>query len=171
MQPLSSLLAFVLCGTVLGASAPAHSLDGPIGGADGKSVAVRFNERPLPAVENVPSTKGYHHYVKLEEAIVDMRPNGRFVATFRYYHELIKDGAPVPKLKVLRETHRGTWTISGGVVTFAPELGKKSKLPRPVTGLVTADRMKVNYVVDDGAGPRTLRVELKRQANWYLEGK
>src|SRR5687768_12604649 len=120
-MPFPSLLSFVLCSTVLGASAPTRPVDELVAGADGKYVAVRFNERPLPAVENVPSTKGYHHYVKLEEAVVDMRPNGRFVATFRYYHELIKDGAPVPKLRVLRETHRGTWSFSGGVVTFAPE--------------------------------------------------
>ena len=171
MESFRTLLVLALSASVMGAAAPRRPLEAPVSGADGKYVAVRFNERPLPAVENVPSTKGYHHYVKLEEAIVDMRPNGRFIATFRYYHELIKDGAAVPKLRVLRETHRGTWTLSGGVVTFAPELGKKSKLPRPVTGQVTADRMKVDYVVDDGAGPRTLRVELKRQANWYLEGK
>lgn len=164
------MTALVLAGvTLLGAAPRARESAATV--ADAKYVAVLFNKRALPTEENIPSTKGYHHYLKVDEAVLDMRANGRFIASFRYYHDLVKDGATVPKLRVLRETHRGTYTVRGTSVTFAPELGKKSKLPRPVIGVLEGNRMKVDYEVDDGAGPRMLRVELKKQDNWYLQAK
>ena len=165
-RPLGALLA---AATLLGA-ASTGAPDGVTAGADGKYVAVLFNKRPLPAEEKVPSTKGYHHYVKVDEAVLDLRPDGKFTASFRYYHDMVKDGARVPPLRLMRETHRGTYKVSGASVTFFPEPGKKAKLPRPVVGVLAGSVMKVDYQVDDGAGPRMLRFELKKQASWYLEG-
>jgi nitrite reductase/ring-hydroxylating ferredoxin subunit len=129
--------------------------------------AVAFNRRDLPAVERIPATDGWHHYVKLEQAVVTLRGDGRFIASFRFWHHHLQDGTRVPDSPVLSETHRGTYTVRGGTVTFQPEVKRKDRKPvAPLTGTIADGRLQVRYAVRDGKAMRSLRLELARDASW-----
>jgi hypothetical protein len=46
-------------------------------------VATRLNYSPLPRVERVPTTDGWEHWFKLMDAAITIRPDGRFIASFK----------------------------------------------------------------------------------------
>lgn len=128
--------------------------------------AVTLDRHPLPAVERIAATDGYHHYVKLDEAVVSLRADGRFVASFRYFHHHLPNGAKIPDSPVLSESHRGTWVARGTTVILTPKTARGQRAPDPIIGTVAGTRMKVAYVVQEGAATRTLRLDLQRDAGW-----
>jgi hypothetical protein len=129
--------------------------------------AKAFNRRALPAVERIPATDGWHHYVKLEQAVVTLRADGRFVASFRFWHHHIQDGTRVPDAPVMSETHRGTYSVRGTTVTFQPEVKRKDRKPvAPITGTIANGTLAVRYAVREGKSTRALRLELERDASW-----
>ena len=125
-------------------------------------VAQRYNGGAVPATDRFPSTKGYSHYVKLEEGTVTLRPNGTFVSRWRYYHELLPDGNPVPRLQLKTDSYRGRYTAAGGTIVFRPDPSKREKKPRTITGSIVGDRILVTLPIDDMGIKRTLRMELRR---------
>ena len=134
----------------------------PQGSLSGVWVVERYNGGPVPAADRFPSTKGYSHYVKLQEGTVTLRPNGTFVSRWRYYHELLPDGKPVPRLQLKTDSYRGRYTTSGATIVFRPDPSKREKNPRTVTGTIAGDRIRVTFPIDDVGIKRTLRMELKR---------
>ena len=129
--------------------------------------AKAFNKRALPAIERIPATDGWHHYVKLEQAVVTLRADGRFVASFRFWHHHMQDGTRVPDSPVMSETHRGTYTVRGGTVTFQPEVKRKDRKPvAPLSGTIAGGVLQVRYAVREAKGTRTLRLDLERDASW-----
>jgi hypothetical protein len=125
-------------------------------------VAERYNGGPVPAVDRFPSTKGYSHYVKLEEGTVTLRPNGTFGSRWRYYHELLPDGKPVPRLQLKTDSYKGRYTLSGGTIVFRPDPSRRERNPRTVTGTIAGDRIRVTLPIDEAGIKRTLRLDLKR---------
>ena len=128
--------------------------------------AVSLDRQPLPAVELLPAMEGYHHYVKLDQAVITMRPNGRFIASFHYWHHHLRNGAPVPVAPMSNETYRGTWVLSGIEITFQPEAAKGKRPPQPIHGILAGNRLRVNYPFTDKGKVRTVNVELARDAGW-----
>ena len=128
--------------------------------------AITLDRHPLPAVERIAATDGYHHYVKLDEAVVSLRADGRFVASFRYFHHHLPDGAKVPDSPVLSESYRGTWVTRGRSVILTPNVARGQRPPEPIIGTLAGTRMKVAYVVQEGTATRTLRLDLLRDARW-----
>lgn len=129
--------------------------------------ATAFNRRALPAIERIPATDGWHHYVKLEQAVVTLRADGRFVASFRFWHHHMQDGTRVPDAPVMSETHRGTYVVRGGTVIFQPETRRKDRRPvTPLTGTIANGALQVRYAVRDGKSTRALRLDLARDASW-----
>jgi hypothetical protein len=99
--------------------------------------------------------------------VVTLRGDGRFIASFRFWHHHLQDGTRVPDSPVLSETHRGTYTVRGGTVTFQPEVKRKDRKPvAPLTGTIADGRLQVRYAVRDGKAMRSLRLELARDASW-----
>src|SRR5688572_2820353 len=87
MKLLSLSLALGLCLPVsLGANSAAPS---------GLFVGTALNRYPLPRIERVPSQDGWEHWFKLERANITLRPEGRFIASFKYYRQHKKPKAPV----------------------------------------------------------------------------
>src|SRR5690349_4857031 len=110
----------------------------------GVFVADRYNGGPVPAVDRFPSSEGFSHYVKLEEGVVTMRPNGTFVSSWRYYHELLRIGAPIPgRLPIKTDSYRGTYTQTGSTIVFRPAPSRRERNPRTITGTVVGDRIRV----------------------------
>ena len=161
-RPVAALLALVLIAVASAFSAGARGVAPQVG----TYRAVALDRHPLPAVERIAATDGYHHYVKLDEAVVSLRADGRFVASFRYFHHHLPNGAQVPDSPVLSESYRGTWVARGTTVILTPKAARGQRPPEPIIGTLAGTRMKVAYVVQEGAATRTLRLDLQRDAGW-----
>ena len=93
-------------------------------------------------------------------------PHGRFVASFRYFHHHLPNGATVPDSPVLSESYRGTWVARGATVIMTHRVARGQRAPDPIIGTLAGTLMRVAYVVQEGAATRTLRLELRRDAGW-----
>ena len=150
------------------AAAVAGFAPAPRAALSGVYVADRYNGGAVPAIDRFPSSEGYTHYVKLEEGVVTMRPNGTFVSSWRYYHELLRNGAPVPRrLPIKTDSYRGRYTQTGSTIVFRPDPSRRERNPRTVTGTVAGDRIRVTFPIDDMGIRRTLRMELRRDPNRF----
>jgi len=161
-RPAAALLAIVLI-ALASAFSPGP---GRRAATVGTYRAITLDRLPLPAVERIAATDGYHHYVKLDEAVVSLRADGRFVASFRYFHHHLPNGARVPDSPVMSESYRGTWVAKGRTVVMTPKVGKGQRRPDPIIGTLAGSRMRVAYVVQEGTATRTLRLDLQRDAGW-----
>ena len=128
--------------------------------------AVQLDRKPLPAVERLRATPGYHHYVKLDGAVVTLRADGKFIASFRYWHHHLADGAAVPSSPVMSETYRGTWSVRGATVVFVPTVSRGRRQPDPIVGTLDGQQLHVSYRLRDGVTMRAVRLDLQRDAAW-----
>src|SRR5215213_1151383 len=91
----------------------------------GLFVGTLLNAHPLPRIERVPSQDGWEHWFKLERALVTLRPDGHFIASFKYYRQHVKPKAAVNPGPLLNETYKGKFTVAGTSITFTPAPNKK----------------------------------------------
>ncbi|MDQ3243143.1 MAG: hypothetical protein M3Q09_05415 [Gemmatimonadota bacterium] len=132
----------------------------------GLFVANALNAHPLPRVERVPSVDGYEHWFKLERGLLTLRPDGRFIASFRYYRKHVKPKSAVSPGPLLNETYKGRFSVSGTRITLQPDPTKKYKKVQPIIGTINGLRMSLPYVVAEGQSKHPLRLDLRREGNW-----
>lgn len=132
----------------------------------GLFVGTLLNSHPLPRVERVPSQDGWEHWFKLERALVTLRPEGRFIASFKYYRQHVKPKSPVRPGPLLNETYKGKFTVKGTQITFIPDPNKRSRRPPPIIGTINGDRMSLPYIVAEGQSKHPLRLDMKRTGSW-----
>ena len=89
-----------------------------------------LNAHPLPRVERVPSQDGWEHWFKLLSANVTLRPDGRFIASFKYYRQHVPPRAPVRPGPLLNETYKGKFSVKGTQITFIPDPTKQKRKPK-----------------------------------------
>jgi len=132
----------------------------------GLFVGTLLNSHPLPRIERVPSERGWEHWFKLERALITLRPEGRFIASFKYYrqHKTLK--APIRPGPMLNETYKGKFSVKGTTITFQPDRTKqRGKIP-PIVGTIAGDRMNIPYIVAEGQSKHPLRLDMKKQSSW-----
>ena len=132
----------------------------------GLYVATRLNYHPLPRIERVPSTDGWEHWFKLLEGLITVRPDGRFVASFRYYRQHVRPRAAVNPGPLLNETYKGRYTIRGTQITFIPDKTKQHQRVNPIVGTIANSQLTVPYIVAEGQSKHPLRLDMKREGNW-----
>jgi hypothetical protein len=132
----------------------------------GLYVGTLLNSHPLPRIERVPSQDGWEHWFKLLGANITLRPDGRFIASFKYYRQHVKPRAAVRPGPLLNETYKGKFTVKGTQITFLPDPNKQSKKPPPMIGTIVGDRMNIPYIVAQGQSKHPLRLDMKKQGNW-----
>jgi hypothetical protein len=125
-----------------------------------------LNAHPLPRVERVPSEDGWEHWFKLEKANVTLRPDGRFIASFKYYRQHVRPKAPVRPGPMLNETYKGKFTVKGTQITFVPDPTKQKRKPPPIVGTINGDRMNIPYIVAEGQSKHPLRLDMKKTGSW-----
>ncbi|MGK2961733.1 MAG: hypothetical protein ACSLFK_06240 [Gemmatimonadaceae bacterium] len=125
-----------------------------------------LNRHPLPRIERVPSQDGWEHWFKLQTAAITLRPEGRFIASFKYYRQHVKPKAAVRPGPLLNETYKGKYTVRGTQITFTPDPNKKSRKPPPIVGTISGDRMQIPYIVAEGQSKHPLRLDMKKTGNW-----
>jgi len=132
----------------------------------GLYVGTLLNSHPLPRVERVPSQDGWEHWFKLLGANITLRPDGRFIASFKYYRQHVRPRAAVRPGPLLNETYKGKFTVKGTQITFQADPNKQSKKPPPMIGTIVGDRMNIPYIVAQGQSKHPLRLDMKKQGNW-----
>src|SRR5215212_919047 len=95
----------------------------------GLFVGTLLNAHPLPRIERVPSEDGWEHWFKLEGANITLRPEGRFIASFKYYRQHVRPRAAVRPGPMLNETYKGKFTVKGTQITFQPDATKQNRKP------------------------------------------
>jgi hypothetical protein len=132
----------------------------------GLYVATRLNYYPLPRIERVPSTDGWEHWFKLEEALITIRPDGHFIASFRYYRQHVRPKAKVDPGPLLNETYKGKYTVNGTQIVFIPDKTKEKRAPKQIIGTVVNSIITIPYIVAEGQSKHPLRLDLKREGNF-----
>lgn len=138
----------------------------PVADITGLWVATRLNYSPLPRVERVPTTDGWEHWFKLMDAAITIRPDGRFIASFKYYKQLVRPKAAVSPGPLLNETYKGKYTIKGNQITFVPDRTKQHKVVKPLVGTYSGSFISVPYIVAQGQSKHPLRLDMKKSAGW-----
>jgi hypothetical protein len=129
-------------------------------------VATKLNYGALPRVERVPTTDGWEHWFRLMEAFITIRPDGRFIASFRYYRQHVRPNAAVNPGPLLNETYKGKYTVNGTEITFIPDKTKEHKVVKPLVGTISGATMWVPYIVAQGQSKHPLRLDMKRTGGW-----
>lgn len=147
------------------AAAPLFAADA--GAQSGTWVATRFNDRPLPGVARLRASTGYHHWVKLEEVVLRLKPDGKFAASFRYYHQHLPDRATPKRSPVLTRTYSGRYTRRGSTITFLPDAAGTKKKLAPIPGTFDRSQLRVRYTVVDGGVKHSLRLDLRLDPTYW----
>jgi len=132
----------------------------------GLYVGTLLNAHPLPRIERVPSQDGWEHWFRLMGANITLRPDGRFMASFKYYRQHVRPRAAVRPGPLLNETYKGKFTVKGTQITFVPDPNKQSKKPPPIIGTINGDRMNIPYIVAQGQSKHPLRLDMRRTTGW-----
>jgi len=150
------------------AAAPAAAATSATSAVDqsGLYVATKLNYHPLPRIERVPSQDGWEHWFKLEEANITLRPDRRFIASFRYYRQHVRPRAAVSPGPLLNETYKGKYSMSGTKITFVPDKTKQHKNVQPIVGTLANAQLMIPYIVAEGQSKHPLRLDLRREGNW-----
>jgi hypothetical protein len=131
----------------------------------GLYVATRLNYAPLPRIERVPSTDGWEHWFRLMDGNITIRPDGRFIASFKYFRQHVRPRTAVNPGPMLNETYKGKYTIRGSEITFIPDKTKKGRV-KPIVGTITGSGLTVPYIVAEGQSKHPLRLDMKRESSW-----
>lgn len=132
----------------------------------GLYVATRLNYHPLPRIERVPSVDGWEHWFKLDEALITLRPDGRFIASFRYYRQHVRPRAAVNPGSLLNESYKGKYSVKGTTITFVPDKTKQHRNVRPIIGTLANSMLTIPYIVAEGQSQHPLRLDMRREGNW-----
>ncbi len=132
----------------------------------GLYVANKLNYHRLPRIERVPSTDGWEHWFKLEEGLITLRPDQRFIASFRYYRQHVRPGTPVRPGPLLNESYKGKYSLKGTTITFTPDKTKQTRGVKPIVGTLTTAQLTIPYIVAQGQSTHPLRLDLRREGSW-----
>jgi hypothetical protein len=132
----------------------------------GLFVGTLLNSHPLPRIERVPSQDGWEHWFKLEGANITLRPDGHFMASFKYYRQHVPPRAPVRPGPLLNETYKGKFSVRGTQITFQPDPTKQRRKVPPIIGTIVGDRMNIPYIVAEGQSKHPLRLDMAKKSNW-----
>lgn len=128
----------------------------------GVYVVTRVNRQPLPAADRLPTVSGMEQAVRLEEGVLRLRPDGRFVAAVRYHRALVKPGAPLPRAPLLDGSTAGRFVLRDGRLTLVPDRHGKGRPPAPLVATVSAPgRLTLPVVYQAGSFQRTYVLELR----------
>jgi hypothetical protein len=124
---------------------------------------VRLNGRAVPAEVEFATTAGSRHWLRMEEAILRLRRDGTFVASARFYRELLQanDRAPARnRLRLLSDGATGRYTIRGDTLVLNVAK-RKHTAASTVHGRIAGDRVRVRHTLRDGTFRHAVDVELK----------
>lgn len=132
----------------------------------GTYVAKSLNRKALPAEERIATTEGYAHWVKVEQLILRLQPNGRFSVSIRYYHEHLHPKQRPAGSQLLDAANRGTYSVRGNEIVFSPA-PKKGRAPKLVSGELRGDQVEVKFRVREGDHWRPMTFVAVRDRSYW----
>ena len=100
------------------------------------------------------------------EHSITLRPDGKFIASFKYYRQHVRPRASVRPGPLLNESYKGKFSVRGTEITFQPDPTKQRRKVPPIVGTINGDRMNLPYIVAEGQSKHPLRLDMKKQSNW-----
>lgn len=131
----------------------------------GSYEAKRVNQKPVPTADRVEATPGYEHAVRLEQMVVTLRADKRFVAMVKYHQSMVKKRAKAEESPVMTTSVRGRYELRGTTVRFLPDPDSKGRRVKPVDGTVSGRRITVPFDYKSGNVSRRFIVDLDRNEN------
>ena len=124
---------------------------------------VRMNGQPVPGAVRFRSTKGTMHWLRVEESVLRLKRDGSFVASARFYRELLREGAPAPRpanLRLLNDAAQGRYSIRRD--TLVLQVAKrKDSAGGIVRGLISGNRVRIRHTLKDGNLRHNVDVEFR----------
>lgn len=161
LRTLAGVFALLTPAAAAPAVTPTSAVD-----QTGLYVATKLNYHELPRIERVPSQDGWEHWFKLLEANITLRPDGRFIASFRYYRQHVRPKAAVNPGPLLNETYKGKYSLRGTTITFVPDKTKQAQHVKNIVGTLANQQLQIPYIVAEGQSQHPLRLDLHREGNW-----
>jgi hypothetical protein len=131
----------------------------------GSYEAARVNRQPLPMADRVLASPGYEHAVRLNQMVLTLRGDRRFVAMVRYHHSMVKTRAKAEATPLLTESVRGRYEIQGTSIRMFPDADSKGRRVKPLTGTVSGRRITIPIDYKSGTLTRRFVVDLDRNEN------
>lgn len=131
----------------------------------GSYEATRVNRKAVPTADRVDATAGYEHAVRLEEMILALRADQRFVATVKYHQSMVRKRAKAEESPLMTAAVRGRYEVRGTTIRFVPDPDAKGKRVRPVDGAIAGRRITVPFDYRSGAVTRKFIVDFDRNEN------
>jgi hypothetical protein len=134
-------------------------------GIEGSYVARTLNGRAIPAELRIAATQGDVRLFRLEQGVLTLSQGGRFTLYFRYYHQLVRQGAHPVTTPVLSDSEAGTYTLHAGQLTLTPAKKKNERARPTIAANITGDEIRASYLLQDTRERVTL--VLRRDASYW----
>lgn len=128
----------------------------------GSYEATRVNRRAVPTADRVEASPGYEHAVRLEQMVLTLRADKRFVAIVKYHQAMVKkDTRPEPS-PLMSGAVRGRYVLQGNSIHFFPDPDSKGRRVKPVIGTIVGRRITVPFDYRSGNVTRRFVVDFDR---------
>ena len=96
-------------------------------GVVGSYEATRVNRKVVPTADRVEASPGYEHAIRLEEMVLSLRADKRFIATVKYHQSMVKRSARAEVSPVMTAAVRGRYEVRGTTIRFLPDADSKGR--------------------------------------------
>lgn len=134
-------------------------------GVVGSYEATRVNRKVVPTADRVEASPGYEHAIRLEEMVLSLRADKRFIATVKYHQSMVKRSARAEVSPVMTAAVRGRYEVRGTTIRFLPDADSRGRRVKPVDGELSGRRITVPFDYKSGAITRKFIVDLDRNEN------
>ena len=144
---------------------PEQALVAPRAPVVGSYEATRVNRKVVPTTDRVEASPGYEHAIRLEEMVLSLRADKRFIATVKYHQSMVRRSAKAEVSPVMTAAVRGKYEVRGATIRFLPDADSKGRRVKPVDGEMIGRRITVPFDYKSGAVTRRFIVDFDRNEN------
>jgi len=134
---------------------------------EGSYLARTMNGHPLPTELRVPVMAGDYRLFRLEQALLRLGHDGRFMLYFRYYHQLVRRGSKPTSTPVMSDSESGTYTVHAGSIILTPTRKRDGKTRPAITATVSGEDVKAGYLLESGGTTQRITLTLRRDASYW----
>jgi hypothetical protein len=134
---------------------------------EGSYVARTLNGRAVPTELRLAATAGDFRLFRLEQAVLRLDARGRFTLYFRYYHQLVRQGARPVATPVLSEAEAGTYTLRSNELTLVPAKKKGARSRPTIVATISGEEIKAFYMLQSGSTRERVTLVLARDASYW----
>jgi hypothetical protein len=135
---------------------------------EGSYVVQTMNGHALPAELKMPTTEGDYRLFRLEQAVLTLKPGGRFTPYVRYYHQLVQRGTRPTATPVLSESETGTYKAERNNLLLIPTTKTSSRTHGPFAATIVGEEIRESYALMNGTVRYQLTLVLRRNPNFWL---